>query len=64
MGPEWHRKRSGSHQPSWEEQSGSGAALAVVAVFISNAPEVRSSVPGMRRVGRVLGLWSAIMLAR
>ena len=61
-----HRKRS-SQQPSADEAEGSGAAIAVVAIFISNIPEGLSSSAGMRASGRsalfVFGLWFVIALA-
>ena len=57
------RKRSGDHQPSEEEQSGSGAAIAVGAL-LDGIPEGLSSSDGMRRSGRsagyVFGVWSTI----
>jgi len=61
-----HRKRSQNQQPSEEEQSGSGAAIAIgalldgipesvvlgLSLFISNVPEGLSSAAGMKRAGR------------
>jgi ZIP family zinc transporter len=61
-----HRKRSGKHQSSEADVSGSGLALAVgalldgipesivivTAVFLSNIPEGLSSAAGMKKAGR------------
>lgn len=46
--------------------SGAVSWVAVVAIFLSNVPEGRSSAAGMKRAGRsagyVFGLWSGIAL--
>jgi len=60
-----HRKRSGDQQARASE--GSGLALAVATVFLSNFPEGLSSAAGMRKAGRgnryVFGIWGGITLA-
>lgn len=60
-----HRKRSGDQQAKASE--GSGLALAVATVFLSNFPEGLSSAAGMRKAGRgnryVFGIWGGITLA-